>query len=432
MHIVARARQFVEFLRAIARRTEVERRRCPSCGSTHVHRHGTYRRRPYTLHGRLTLAVQRYRCQDCGATHSPEHPDLPAGAHYSRSVRRFVIDQWQHSGSSLRRVAEWARAIIGHQGRWDVWHPVGDPWGREGSRERCTLSASTVCCWLDQAGLRAEQQVEGLYEGVGSSGLLGADGLWARLRGGVVRVLLMVRDSVTGVLYPPVVAAGEEAAAAWEQLLAQAERAGLRLAEVRALVSDGAQGLLSHLRQALPWVYQQRCIFHTWRNLGGELARQAAQAAQGLSGEEARAARQRVRGELTALVHGVLDAPGFEAAEKALTKLQAHPQGAGLWTVLNARFIELLTHHMARREGVGRVSPEWMWRDFRLRLGRGRNHGSEKRLRRAGTVFTIYRNFTPAQQRRERKRRYRHPGQCALEVAGVAPEGCSYLDALQV
>ena len=250
MHIVARARQFVEFLRAIARRTEVERRRCPSCGSTHVHRHGTYRRRPYTLHGRLTLAVQRYRCQDCGATHSPEHPDLPAGAHYSRSVRRFVIDQWQHSGSSLRRVAEWARAIIGHQGRWDVWHPVGDPWGREGSRERCTLSASTVCCWLDQAGLRAEQQVEGLYEGVGSSGLLGADGLWARLRGGVVRVLLMVRDSVTGVLYPPVVAAGEEAAAAWEQLLAQAERAGLRLAEVRALVSDGAQGLLRCTQRA--------------------------------------------------------------------------------------------------------------------------------------------------------------------------------------
>jgi hypothetical protein len=64
----------------------------------------------------------------------------------------------------------------------------------------------------------------------------------------------------------------------------------------------------------------------------------------------------------------------------------------------------LLTHHMAGHEGVGRVSPEWMWRDFRLRLSRGRNHGSEKRLRRAGTVFTIYRNFTPAQQRRDRKR----------------------------
>ena len=73
-----------------------------------------------------------------------------------------------------------------------------------------------------------------------------------------------------------------------------------------------------------------------------------------------------------------------------------------------------------------------MWRDFRLRLSRGRNHGSEDRLRRAGLIFTIYRNFTPAQQRRERTRRYRHPGKSALEVTGVAPGGCSYLDALQV
>jgi hypothetical protein len=166
----------------------------------------------------------------------------------SRCTQR---DQWQHSGSSLRRVAEWARAIIGHQGRWDVWHPLGDLWGREAPRERCTLSASTVCYWPDQAGLGAEQQVERLYEGVEGSGLLGADGLWARLRGGAVRVLLMVRDSVTGLLYPPVLAAGEEAAAACEQLLAQAERAGLRLAEVRALVSDGAQGLLRCTQRAI-------------------------------------------------------------------------------------------------------------------------------------------------------------------------------------
>ena len=79
----------------------------------------------------------------------------------------------------------------------------------------------------------------------------------------------MVRDSVTGLLWPPVVAAGEEAAAAWEALLARALAAGLVLAEVRALVSDGAQGLLSHLRHALPWVYQQRCIFHIWRNETG-------------------------------------------------------------------------------------------------------------------------------------------------------------------
>ena len=99
--------------------------------------------------------------------------------------------------------------------------------------------------------------------------------------------------------------------------------------------------------------------------------------------------------------------------------------------MLNARFIELRVHGLAECRGVGRVSPEWMWRDFRLRLSRGRNHGGEKRLRRAGLVFSIYRNGTPAQMRQERKRRYRHPGKSALEVAGVAPEGWSYLDVLE-
>lgn len=432
MHIVARARQFVESLRVLLHRSEAERRRCPVCGSSRVHRHGSYTRRPYTLHGRLTLSVQRYRCQACRATHADAHPDLPPGAHYSRSVRRCAIDQYLHTRSSLRRVAEWLRSQIGQQERWAHWHPLGEPWGREEARARCTLSASTLCLWLDQAGVRAERGVAGQYTGVASSGLLGVDGLWARLRDGAVRVLLMVRDSVTGLLYPPVVAAGEEAAEAWEQMLAQAARAGLVLAEVRALVSDGAQGLRRHLRHGLPWVYQQRCLFHTWRNLGGELAHQAAQVAAGLEGEAAQTARHRVRGELTALVHGVLDASSPEAAEGALAQLQAHPQGAGLGQVLNARFIELLTHRLAGREGVGRVSPEWMWRDFRLRLSRGRNHGSAERLQRAGTVYTIYRNFTPAQRRRERTRHYRHPGQCALEVAGMATEGCSYLDALEV
>ena len=432
MAIVARARAFVESLRASARRTELERRRCPSCGSTHVHRHGTYARHPYTLQGRRTIAMQRYHCQDCRATHTPEHPDLPPGARYARSVRRCAIDQYLHTRSSLRRVAEWVRSEIGHQERWGIWHPLGALWGPPEERAACTLSASTLCLWLDQAGERAERGLGGLYEEVEDSGRVGADGLWARLRGGAVRVLLMLRDSVTGLLYPPVVAAGEEAAEAWGQLLTEAARAGLRLEAVRALVSDGAQGLVSHLRRELPWVYQQRCIWHIWRNLGGELARQAARAVQGLEGEAARAARTRVRGELTRLVHGVLDAPTCEGAEEALAQLQAHPQGAGLWEVLNARFLELFAHLQPEHAGVGRVSPEWMWRDFRLRLSRGRNHGSDERLRRAGTVYTIYRNFTPAQMRRERRRHYRHPGQCALEVAGEAPEGCSYLDALGV
>jgi transposase-like protein len=432
MHIVARARAFVQSLRAKHRPPALERRRCPVCGSTHSHRHGQYLRRPITLDGRRDLAVQRYKCQACGATHSDEHPDLAPGAHYARSVRRYALDQWLQGRSSLRRVAEQVRSVIGHQERWRLWCPVPDAWGPQGEREKCCFAASTLSLWLDQAGLRAQQGVAGMYEGVGQSGLVGADGLWARLRGGAVRVLLMVRDSVTGLLYPPVVAAGEEAAAAWKGLFARARRAGLDLEGLQAVVSDGAQGLLSHLRQGLPRVYQQRCIFHLWRNLSPEISRQAGRAAEGLEGEEARLVRERVRGELVRLVHGVLDAADSDAGEEALARLREHPRGEGLWKALNGRLIEALAHTLPGREGVGRVSPEWMWRDFRQRVSRGRNHGDEERLERAGLVFTIYRNFTPAQVRRERTRHYRHPGQSALEVAGTAPEGCSYLDALEV
>jgi hypothetical protein len=245
-------------------------------------------------------------------------------------------------------------------------------------------------------------------------------------------VLLMLRDSVTGLLWPPVVAAGEEAAAAWEMLFARASQAGLILEDLRAVVSDGAQGLLSYLRHSLPRVYQQRCIFHTWRNLSSEVARQVAQAAQGLTKEEGERVRERVREELTILVHKVLDAPSFEKAEEGLAQLKTHPQGLGLWRVLNNRFIELFTHLLEACHEVGRVTPEWAWRDLRLRLSHGRNHGCEQRVGRAGLLFTIYRNFTPAQMRRERSRHYRHPGQSALQVAGLTLEGCSYLDALEV
>jgi len=72
---------------------------------------------------------------------------------------------------------------------------------------------------------------------------------------------------------------------------------------------------------------------------------------------------------------------------------------------------------------------KWGW--YRRRR-RGRNHRSEPRLERAALLWAIYRNFTPAQRRSKRKRRYRHPGQRPLTVAGAPPGRVSYLDALGV
>jgi len=92
----------------------------------------------------------------------------------------------------------------------------------------------------------------------------------------------------------------------------------------------------------------------------------------------------------------------------------------------------LLVYRVAYCRGLQRVSPEWYWRDFRLRLSHGRNHRSETRLERAAVLWALYHNFEPAQWRSERKRHYRHPGQSALQVAGVPPGQVSYLDALGI
>jgi len=79
--------------------------------------------------------------------------------------------------------------------------------------------------------------------------------------------------------------------------------------------------------------------------------------------------------------------------------------------------------------------------DFRLRLSRGRNHGSDLRLERAALVWAIYHDFEPAQWRSERQRHYtctarkcrcRYPGQSPLQVAGAPPGKISYLAALGV
>jgi uncharacterized protein YihD (DUF1040 family) len=319
------------------------------------------------------------------------------------------------------------RSLLGHQERWKIWQGVT---ACAEEREVCHLGASSVHRWLDGLGKTAQATVAGQWEGIKSAVKMGADGLWARLRGGVQRVVLVLTDSVSGLVYPPVVVEGEEGATGWEKLFARAQEAGLELQGVLGLTSDGARGLLAYLRESLQWINQQRCIFHVWRNLGGELARVLARVRQGLSKEVAEEVVQRTRQELLALLHAVLDAPSEEQATQALQKLQQHAQGAGLAKKLNEQWDRLLVYLLKEQQGLARVGPEWLWRDFRLRLSHGRNHGSEQRLERAALLWAIYHNFTPAQWRCERKRHYRRSGKSPLEMAGASPGELSYLDAL--
>jgi hypothetical protein len=135
---------------------------------------------------------------------------------------------------------------------------------------------------------------------------------------------------------------------------------------------------------------------------------------------------------LVALIHAVIDAHSYEQAETALLALLSHPQGATIGQFLNVHLDRILVHLVDYYTGLQRVTPEWYWRDFRLRLSHGRNHRSDQRLERAVLVWAIYHNFEPAQWRSEHQRHYRHPGQSPLQVAGVPPGPVSYLDALGV
>jgi hypothetical protein len=298
--------------------------------------------------------------------------------------------------------------------------------------ERCYLAASTVQRWLDAAGQVAQASVPGQLQGIAQSEELGTDGLWARLRGKAKRVVLLLADSVTGLLWPPLVARGEESAAPWQRLFERARGAGLDWDRIRGVTSDGAQGVSAFLRQTLVWVQHQRCVWHIWRNLTGDLVQAMAQAAANVASDLADEVRTQVRAELVVLIHGVIDAHGYEQAEVALVALLSHPQGAAIGQSLNQHLDRILVYLVAYYAGLSRVTPEWYWRDFRLRLSRGRNHRSDIRLEHAALVWAIYHNLEPAQWRSERKQHYRHPGLSRLQVAGVPPGQVSYLDALGV
>ena len=429
MNIIEKAKAFVHSLEALAKKTAWEWRECPRCGNDDTIRYGTYRVHPWFLDGRREVVIQRHYCRSCRKTYSEQSPYLVRGSWYAREVHRFGVDLYEHGRSSLRRDAEFVRSLLGHQERWLLWRLFA-PEPDDGLK--CRFSPTTLYRWLDRAGETAKGTVKGQLEGAKTSGEVGVDGLWAKLRGGTKRVVLVLVDSVTGLIYPPVVVEGEEDEAPWKQLFKRAKRAGLPIARLRGVTSDGASGLVGYLAKTLYFVNHQRCVFHIWRNLGGELAKAVADGAKDLVGEAAKEARKAVRQELTSLIHQVLDAKSEVEAERALAMLRAHRLGGKLASMIEEHLDAALVHLSRYNKGLVRTAPEWLWRDFRLRVSRGRNHGSDERLERAALVWAIYANFTPAQRRKERKRKYKRPGKTSLELAGVPPGRLSYLDALGV
>jgi len=429
MNIIERVRGFVQERLEIAKRSAQDWRVCPKCKGRKTCKNGGYHRGPWTLEGRKDVRVQRHWCYTCRASYVEKQAQLVPWGWYATDVRRCAVDQCMHGRTSLRRAAEFVRSLVGRQERWCLWRP-GEQ--RPAEQEECHLSFTTVSNWLDGAGKKAQESVPGQLEGLKISGQMGADGLWVRLRDGSIRVVLTLVDSATGLICGIVVATGEESAAQWEKLFKRAKEMGVALEKVSGLTSDGAQGLLSYLRDAMSWVHHQRCVWHFWRSLAADLAKAAAQAAKDVAEGMAQVAQQTALKQLTALLHAVLDGQSHAQAEEALGKLKAHRYGASLAKKVNEQLDRLLYPLLPCHRGLVRVSPEWFWRDYRLRLSHGRNQATAERLERDALRWAIYHDFTPAQRRSERKRHYKHPGKSPLEVAGGAPGEISYLDALGI
>lgn len=414
MNIIDRGRAFLQWLCTLVLSSAAAGRRCPSCGSTVTCRWGFYTRHPWQFAGRPPVRVQRYRCTRCRRTYVVPSAWLVRGSWYAREVQRCALDHWLHLGTSLRKTAEVLRSWLGRQERWCQWRPL-DP--VPGDAAACHLSASTVHRWLDRAGQQAQRGVPAQLAGLPTSGQFGTDGLWARLRGGIKRVVLALVDGVSGIVWPPVVVPDETPPQAWQHLCRRAQTAGLDLETLRGIVSDGVVGLEAYRRRHLRWVSHQRCVWHLWRQVGQLLPPTPTPA---------------LRQTLVTLIPTVFDAPQESAVASALARLATLWPDSTIAPFLATHQDAARVHRCGYNQGLPRVAPEWCWRDFRLRLSHGRNHGSAPRLERAALVWAIYHNFTPTQARYERTRHYRHPGPSPLAVAGASPGTVSYLDALAV
>lgn len=429
MNIVEQGRAVVQGLLGLGAKTEWEWRECPRCESWETIKNGGRWVRPWTLGGRREVRIQRHLCQGCGRVYEEGSVERVKRSWYGRDVRRMVVDLWQHDGLSVRKVAELARSWIGKQERWVLWG-VGSKEPED--RLQCHLSPSTVERWLERVGEQARRRVPGQLDGVPICGQMGTDGLWVRFRNGKQGSLLALVDCVSGVVCPPIVVSNETDPRGWMRLFRRAMIAGVARDQILGVVSDGALGLRKYLREGMEWVNHQRCVFHLWRDLLNVIRQVTKAATAEMTGAAADAMRKQVRTELVRLLRAVFESSSEAAAQLALSTLQNHPHGAAVTAALAPVLEAAFVYAKAHNQGLGRTVPEWTWRDYRLRLSHGRNHGSLIRQEQSAVVWAIYHNFTPAQRRQERKRHYRHPGQSPFQVAGLDTQGVSYLDALLV
>ena len=399
-------------------------RRCAHCHKRMTKKNGT---RPVTIRDLDGVREERHQnwwCHLCKRSYYVSDPRREKWARYTRRVKRKGLDMYVHLGGSLRGVAQWLRseANPGTE-RAKVW----DPLSKRKAGPEAKLNHTSLWRWLQKAGERVEKKgLGGWYRGlIRFSGALVADGTGVKIRG-VSVPLHLICDAASRVGMRIARLAEESNVAIRGQFWALLRDWGIKVAEIKVLISDGAQWY----RYALDWILrkarQQRSIFHLWRNI-----------LPAIRSFEAEAGKEMAE-QFISEVKGVWNADTLASAQQKLVTLKEKWKSvvelADALGLIEKTLAEAMTHTLGIVEGMGRTSnvAERFFRRYKQRVRRMGCFMSLGGCDNFNAVWEVYINLEPYQVRKEIKKRYRYPGLCPLEVGSAQIQGITWLDAVGI
>lgn len=419
MNIIEQAKDFVNRLLH-----PNDSRRCTHCHKRMTKKNGTREVTIRDLDGVREERHQNWWCHLCKRSYYVPDPRREKWARYPRRVKRKGLDMYLHLGGSLRGVAQWLRSEINPgTERAKVW----DPLSKRKSGPEAKLGHTSLWRWLQDAGDKAQKKgLGGWYQGlIRFSGALVADGTGVKIRG-VSVPLHLICDAVSRVGMRIARLAEESNVAIRGQFWALLRDWGLKMAEVKVLISDGA----NWYRYALGWILrkarQQRSIFHLWRNI-----------LPAVRSFEAEVGKEMAK-QFISEVKGVWNAETMASAQQKLVTLKEKWKSVAelgeALALIEKTLAEAMTHTLGIVEGIGRTSnvAERFFRRYKQRVRRMGCFMSFGGCDNFNAVWEVYINFEPYQVRKERKKHYRYPGLCPFEVGGVKIQEVTWLDAVGI
>ncbi len=359
----------------------------------------------------------------CRKTWSDPIPGVAPYARYCRAIQRQCLDLYVYGNASYRKVASLVRSEVNGDERARDWDPEGMHWQKVPSERQVRLSHVTAWRWLQSAGKKA-RALQGQFGEVPQSGGWATDVTGAWLKGGSEAVL-GICDAVTRVVFS-IRKIGAESEDEVLRAFARLRGLGVNTKRILALVSDGAEAYRLLVEGVMKRTAHQRSVFHLWRNVLPHI-----KAYKELNGDEAEK-------QLKDTLHAIWDANTMGEAGAALEILVsvygAEPILAPVLRVVQGTFNEAMVHLKGVVEGLPRSNNvcELLWAAYKHRLKVMGRLMSESGLDNFNAVWEMETNFRRYQNRKERRRRYRYPGKCPLEIAGLPVEGICWMDAVGI